>query len=91
MTKPIRKYMSFGNDPFTKVKYYVNEFYETEPYHVTKVKDEIKRKDGTIYIGELNEDNKLHGRGVQINSTGTIHIGYWDKGCGCIWQLHHHN
>jgi hypothetical protein len=28
-------------------------------------------------FGEVNEDNKLHGRGIRILIDGYIHIGYW--------------
>ena len=31
-------------------------------------------------FGEHNEHNKLHGKGVYINSSGNITIGYFDDG-----------
>ena len=36
--------------------------------------------DGREYIGELNSDNKLHGRGILITLFGYIRIGYFNKG-----------
>ena len=35
---------------------------------------------GTDCIGEMNSDNKLHGRGIDIDSDGNIYIGYFDNG-----------
>ncbi len=31
-------------------------------------------------IGEMNANNKLHGRGIRIWGDGGIHIGYWNDG-----------
>ena len=31
-------------------------------------------------FGEVNEDNRLHGRGIYIDNDGTIDIGYFENG-----------
>ena len=31
------------------------------------------------HFGELNEENKLHGRGFKVNQFGTIHIGCFEN------------
>ncbi len=33
-------------------------------------------------FGELNEDNRPQGRGIEINTTGFIIIGYYENGYG---------
>jgi hypothetical protein len=38
-----------------------------------------KFANGDIYIGEMNEDNKPHGRGIVIETNGNINIAYWDN------------
>ena len=35
---------------------------------------------GSKFIGELNSNNNLHGKGICINSNGTIWIQYWNNG-----------
>lgn len=35
---------------------------------------------GTRFIGEHNENNKLHGRGIIVYESGSIWIGYWNNG-----------
>ena len=32
-----------------------------------------------LWIGELNEDGNLHDRGMHIDNSGNIHIGYFDN------------
>ena len=34
---------------------------------------------GSKYYGELNENDKPHGRGIRILNDGYIHIGYFEK------------
>ena len=36
--------------------------------------------DGSSGFGEVNADNKLNGRGILINPSGFIEIGYFDNG-----------
>ncbi len=31
-------------------------------------------------FGEVNENNRLHGRGIDIVNIGIIHIGYYENG-----------
>jgi len=33
-----------------------------------------------LAFGEFNEHNKLHGKGISIDSSGSIEIGYWNNG-----------
>ncbi len=33
-----------------------------------------------IGFGEVNEDNRLQGRGIEIYTNGLIYIGYWQNG-----------
>ncbi len=36
--------------------------------------------DHWIYFGELNENNRAHGRGIRILNDGFINIGYFEDG-----------
>ena len=36
--------------------------------------------DNGLDFGELNENNKLHGRGIYIHDDGEIWIGYYENG-----------
>ena len=38
------------------------------------------QKDGAVYVGEMNAENKLHGRGIEISPYGIITIGYSNNG-----------
>jgi hypothetical protein len=68
----------------------VTDFIPTEPNAVEKrlgtfVFDDpdplpmnpIELEDGSIYIGEWNEEGERHGRGVQFWPNGSKYEGYW--------------
>jgi hypothetical protein len=38
-----------------------------------------EESDGTIEIGEFNNQNNLHGRGVRIQLLGDISMGFWNN------------
>ena len=35
---------------------------------------------GSTYIGEMNDEDRPHGRGLTIDSDGSIFIGFWNNG-----------
>ena len=39
-----------------------------------------KDENGNEFFGELNADNKMHGKAIEITSNGRIDIGYWNNG-----------
>ena len=54
-------------------------FGDIAPGAIKYFKDEYRNQ----RIGELNSDNKLHGRGINIDTNGNIYIGYWNNG---VWR-----
>ena len=47
---------------------------------IDKLLQSLTEEDGNTLIGDLNEKNKLHGRGLKITPYGFIQIGYFYNG-----------
>ena len=42
-----------------------------------QIKPQIKYEDGSLYLGEWNEEDKRHGRGIEIFPDESRYSGQW--------------
>ncbi len=56
---------------------------QPNPLNYLKIEEDVDEADNyycSYNLGELNEVNRLHGRGIALWHTGNIAIGYYENG-----------